>query len=127
MEDQTEGLGLRLPDPAEEATTKSAQDTASVLASDAVQEVGSDPAEEPEPDFPDELPEETDGHRPATAEPRVDAALARLDELDGLPVTEHRAVFEDVHRRLRDVLGELDTGQPRDAGPAAGAAGRPGR
>ena len=86
MEDQTEGLGLRLPDPAEEATTKSAQDTASVLASDAVQEVGSGPAEEPEPDFPDELPEETDGHRPATAEPRVDAALARLDELDGLPV-----------------------------------------
>jgi hypothetical protein len=48
-------------------------------------------------------------------------------------VTEHRAVFEDVHRRLRDVLGELDTGQQRDAGPprgargAAGAPGRPGR
>ncbi len=64
--------------------------------------------------------------RDATGEPRVDAALARLDDLAGLPVTEHRAVFEDVHRRLRDVLGELDTGQPPDAGPA-GAESRRGR
>lgn len=47
---------------------------------------------------------------PATAEPRVDAALARLDELAGLPVTEHTRVFDDVHRRLEDVLGELGTG-----------------
>jgi hypothetical protein len=67
------------------------------------------------------------GQRPATGEPRVNAALARLDELEGLPVTEHRAVFEDVHRRLRDVLGELDTGQRRDAGPAVGTTNRPGR
>jgi hypothetical protein len=77
------------------------------------------------------------GARPATGEPRVDAALARLDELEGLPVTEHRAVFEDVHRRLRDVLGELDAGQvpaagPATAGQAAAARGaahpaRPGR
>jgi hypothetical protein len=111
MEDQAEGLGLRLPHPAEETASKTAQDTASVLASD----------------FPDGLPDESDGQRPATGEPRVDAALARLDELEGLPVTEHRAVFEDVHRRLRDVLGELDTGQPRDAGHAASPAGRPGR
>lgn len=71
--------------------------------------------------------------RPATGEPRVDAALARLDELEGLPVTEHRAVFEDVHWRLRDVLGELDAGQPPkagqapDSGPAAARQARPGR
>ena len=49
---------------------------------------------------------------PVTGEPRVDAALARLDELDGLPVTEHTRVFDDVHRRLEDVLGELGTGAP---------------
>jgi hypothetical protein len=67
------------------------------------------------------------GERPATGEPRVDAALARLDELEGLPVTEHRAVFEGVHRRLRDVLGELDTGEPRDAGQTGGTTSRPGR
>jgi hypothetical protein len=61
------------------------------------------------------------GVRSATGEPRVDAALARLDELEGLPVTEHRAVFEDVHRRLRDVLGELDAGQASAPGQAATA------
>jgi hypothetical protein len=66
------------------------------------------------------------GHRPSTGEPRVDAALARLDDLAGRPVTEHRAVFEDVHRRLRDVLGELDSRQP-PAGPATDTAGGPER
>jgi hypothetical protein len=72
---------------------------------------------------------------PATGETRVDEALASLDELAGLPVTEHPAVFEQVHRRLREVLGELDTeesagspagpGTAGTAGPAgpAGAAG----
>jgi hypothetical protein len=70
---------------------------------------------------------ESGGQRPATGEPRVDAALARLDELAGRPVTEHRAIFEDVHRRLKDVLGELDT---RDQAPpenASGAGRRAGR
>ena len=62
--------------------------------------------------------------RQATGEPRVDAALARLDDLAGLPVTEHRAVFEDVHRRLRDVLGELDAGQLPDAEGAESRRGR---
>jgi hypothetical protein len=57
---------------------------------------------------------ESAGEVPVTGEPRVDAALARLDELDGLPVTEHTRVFDDVHRRLEDVLGELGTGA---AGP----------
>jgi hypothetical protein len=65
--------------------------------------------------------------RPVTGEPRVDAALARLDELAGRPVTEHRAIFEDVHGRLREVLGELDTRQPPPAQGAAGPVSRPGR
>jgi hypothetical protein len=65
--------------------------------------------------------------RPATGEPRVDAALARLDELDGRPVTEHRPIFEDVHRRLRDVLGELDTRDPSQAQDATDAVSRAGR
>jgi len=62
--------------------------------------------------------------RQATGEPRVDAALAKLDDLAGMPVTEHRAVFEDVHRRLRDVLGELDAGQLPDAEGAESRRGR---
>jgi hypothetical protein len=64
--------------------------------------------------------------RPATGDPRVDATLARLDELAGRPVSEHRAIFEDVHRRLRDVLGELDTRQSH-ADDRSDAASRPGR
>jgi hypothetical protein len=70
---------------------------------------------------------EPDGQRPATGEPRVDAALARLDELAGRPVTEHRAIFEDVHRRLKDVLGELDTREPSPPVDASGAERRAGR
>jgi hypothetical protein len=38
-------------------------------------------------------------------------------------VGEHAAVFEQVHRGLREVLGELDGG----SGGSAGSAGRPGR
>jgi hypothetical protein len=86
-----------------------------------------DPAFQPqgdagEPGEPGELGK-PDGQRPATGEPRVDAALARLDELAGRPVAEHLAIFEDVHRRLSDVLGELDTREPPPA-DASGAGRR---
>jgi hypothetical protein len=73
---------------------------------------------------PAEASREPGEPRPATGESRVDAALARLDELDGRPVTEHRPIFEDVHRRLRDVLGELDTRDPSQAQDATDAVSR---
>jgi hypothetical protein len=84
---------------------------------------------------PDEMPDALDAietdevfdndprsadRRLATGEPRVDDALRKLDDLAELPVSEHPAVFEHVHARLRDVLGELDSGT------AAGAQGRQG-
>ncbi len=47
-----------------------------------------------------------------TGDPRVDEAVGRLSELAGLPVTEHPAVFEHVHRRLAEALGDLDPGSP---------------
>lgn len=49
---------------------------------------------------------------PPTGEPQVDEAIARLSELSGLPVAEHPAVFEDVHRRLAETLGELGPPAP---------------
>jgi hypothetical protein len=52
-----------------------------------------------------------------TGEPRVDAALALLDRLPDLPVSEHAELFEQVHAQLSDVLGELDSGS---AGPVGG-------
>ncbi|MFC5907412.1 hypothetical protein [Streptacidiphilus monticola] len=38
----------------------------------------------------------------------VDAALARLAELDGVPSDARVAVYEDVHQRLRQTLTALD-------------------
>ena len=45
---------------------------------------------------------------PATGDATVDAALARLAEVEGLPTTEHANVYEAVHARLQDALADLD-------------------
>jgi hypothetical protein len=59
--------------------------------------------------------------RPAGAEPtghdEVDAVLALLPALDGLPVSDHVAVFESAHDRLR---GALATAGETPAQPARG-------
>jgi hypothetical protein len=47
---------------------------------------------------------------PSTGDDRVDAAVAGLSRLPGRPADEHVAVLEEVHGRLRDILGELDEG-----------------
>ncbi|GJF27775.1 hypothetical protein KNE206_04750 [Kitasatospora sp. NE20-6] len=43
-----------------------------------------------------------------TGHPGVDDALGRLEALDGVGTEAHPAVYEDVHRRLSDVLAALD-------------------
>jgi hypothetical protein len=58
---------------------------------------------------------------PPTGDDRVDAAVAGLSRLRGLPVDEHVAVLEEAYGRLRDVLGELD----EEAGPPDTTKGRP--
>ena len=50
------------------------------------------------------------GGPPPTGDDRVDAAVAGLNRLAGLPADEHVAVLEETHGRLRDILGELDEG-----------------
>lgn len=45
-----------------------------------------------------------------TGEPRVDAAVARLTELDDLPIADHVAVFDDVDQRLRQALDNAEGG-----------------
>jgi hypothetical protein len=57
---------------------------------------------------------------PPTGDDRVDEAVAGLSRLPGMPADEHVAVLEEVHGRLRDILGELaeapdgpDTGKGR--------------
>ncbi|MFW6033629.1 MAG: hypothetical protein ACOC9R_00725 [bacterium] len=49
---------------------------------------------------PDAAPPEPTGHA------RVDEALQRLSALDDMPVGEHVAVVEDIHRTLQDTLAE---------------------
>lgn len=49
------------------------------------------------------------GERPTpavqpTGHPAVDEVLRSLDELDGRPVDEHVAIFEQAHDRLRQAL-----------------------
>jgi hypothetical protein len=58
----------------------------------------------------------------ATGEPRVDDVLQTLASLAGRPVSEHPPVFERIHGRLVDVLGELRSG-PDAAGPGAAGPG----
>jgi hypothetical protein len=50
---------------------------------------------------------------PATGDTRVDDAVSGLGRLAGLPADEHVAVLEEVHGRLRDILGELDEDEGR--------------
>ena len=42
-----------------------------------------------------------------TGDPRVDAALDRLSELESTPVAEHVEIFTDVHARLTGALADL--------------------
>jgi hypothetical protein len=50
---------------------------------------------------------------PPTGDQRVDDAVAGLSRLPGRPADEHVAVLEEVHGRLRDILGELNEGPGR--------------
>jgi hypothetical protein len=58
------------------------------------------------------------GPRPATGDSRVDEAVSELDDLAGLPVADHPAIFERVHQRLTEALG--DAGARERAVPADG-------
>jgi len=51
---------------------------------------------------------------PSTGDSRVDDAVAGLSRLPGTPPEDHVAILEEVHGRLRDILGEIaeDSGTP---------------
>ncbi|MER5492021.1 hypothetical protein [Streptomyces sp. NPDC002490] len=68
------------------------------------------PAEGPTPLGVDRFP---------TGHPPVDAHLTRLADADRLATEGHLAVYEDVHRGLRETLTALDqpTGPPAPAPP----------
>ncbi len=41
-----------------------------------------------------------------TGDARIDAALDRMRDVSQLPTTEHVEVFEEVHRRMQDLLAD---------------------
>jgi hypothetical protein len=43
------------------------------------------------------------------ADPRVDDAVARLADVNALPVAEQVEVYADIHRRLAAVLSDPDS------------------
>jgi hypothetical protein len=69
-----------------------------------------------------------DGTGEGTGDGRVDEAIAPLGELADVPLEDHPAIFERIHDRLREVLGELNPGPAGSNGPGgpAGPAGPPG-
>jgi hypothetical protein len=61
-----------------------------------------------------------------TGDARVDEAVAGLSRLQGRPADEHVAILEEVHGRLRDILGELDeTPESPQAAPGSTDQGQP--
>ena len=71
----------------------------------------SDSAARPQRAAPEHAaPEHAAPEPPESGDGRVDQALARLADLDGLPIDEHPAVFEAVHGGLTAALGTLDSG-----------------
>ncbi|MGH3447350.1 MAG: hypothetical protein ACRDQA_12580 [Nocardioidaceae bacterium] len=65
------------------------------------------------PDGPESGPderEEPDGPT-STGSAEVDATVSRLPELDQLPLDDHVAAYDDIHRTLSGLLeGEADAG-----------------
>jgi hypothetical protein len=48
-----------------------------------------------------------------TGNPAVDAVLESLERLDDTPVSEHVALFESAHERLRGALADAGEDRPR--------------
>jgi hypothetical protein len=95
-------------------------------------EPGEQPDHEPGAQHDERVPAEPDD-RPVPeagpsdgADPRVAAAVARLDALGDTPPAEHVEVYEDVHRVLQDALA--DAARPQEpTGHESAEPGRPGQ
>jgi len=65
-----------------------------------------------QPDEHASLETEADSPAPvSTGHPAVDEVLRSLEELDGRPVDEHVAAFEEAHDKLRRALSDAGDGE----------------
>ena len=77
---------------------------------DDMDEPRADPGTDQAPDAPDLRAVAPGAEIEHTGNPVVDSVLDSLRELDQVPVSEHVAVFEAAHDRLRGALA--DAGEP---------------
>lgn len=123
MEQHWAGSGLRpgaedgASDSADPMETGEMTDDAEAIGVPGISQTFDRPAEARAPE-----PGNWPASHPATGEPRVDDVLRTLASLADLPVSEHPPVFERIHGRLVEVLGELRSG-PDTAGPSVAGPG----
>jgi hypothetical protein len=68
-------------------------------------------------------PEWPRGSQPGVTDPLVQQSLARLAALPAAPVTEHEALYNDLHEELRAALdADPSTPGPSTPGPRDGGA-----
>jgi hypothetical protein len=73
--------------------------------------------DQPDEDAFDETAEVESSAPVSTGHPAVDEVLRSLDDLEGRPVDDHVAAFEEAHDRLRRALsdaGDDEAPQPED-------------
>jgi len=72
----------------------------------------SDESEESAEEAPEAFDDGASEPTPATGHPAVDEVLRSLDALEGRPVDEHVAAFEDAHEQLRRALSSAGDDTP---------------
>ena len=70
-------------------------------------------------------PYEPSGQQPP-ADPRVEQARRRADELAGTPPEQHVEIYEDVHQTLAEVLADAGSTDPAPPAAPPAADGRDG-
>jgi hypothetical protein len=119
--DENEGpmVDAQVPDPAADAEVQHAESAAGAEPTEQGPDIEiADLAPEPDADEPAEEPEFAEPvaeEGVSTGHAEIDAALRRLDELDGLPVERHGEVYDELHRQLRDALTAAATPAPESS------------
>ena len=103
-EDMTGDVNGWSPDPSEPAPEEHLAD----------EHLADDSPDEGPVDEPDLAASSSQATSERTGNPVVDSVLDSLRDLENLPVSEHVAVFEAAHDRLRSALS--DAGDPRTDG-----------
>jgi hypothetical protein len=101
----------------DEATSQAVPEAGADIDADIDADIGADTPEESEEsaESAEETAEDLDdgpAESTVTGHPAVDEVLRSLDALEGRPVDEHVAAFEDAHEQLRRALSSAGDDTP---------------